>query len=332
MKAIIVESSGGPEVLQLSVVETPAIQRPNQVLVKVKAAGVNPIDYKIRNNLDRFPVTLPAILGCDGAGIVEAVGSDVTRFQSGDEVYFYQVGFNGRQGTYAEYVLVDEALVAPKPKSLTFEEAAAVPLVMITAWESLYDRVQVRDGMQVLIQGGAGGVGHIAIQLAKIAGARVASTVSTPEKEKFVIDLGAAYPIRYRDEDVTQKIKDWTQDAGVDIALDAVGEDVFSQCCECAKIYGEVVTILEPPASMDWMPSRVRNLKIALEMMLTPVLMEMPEWMKHQGHILKSAAELFDQGKIKVKVSRTFALDEAGEAHRYLETQSPMGKVVLLIE
>ncbi len=332
MKAIIVESSGGPEVLQLSVVETPAIQRPSQILVKLKAAGVNPIDYKIRQNLDRFPVTLPAILGCDGAGVVEAVGSDVTQFQPGNEVYFYQVGFNGRQGTYAEYALVDEALVAHKPKSLTFEEAAAVPLVMITAWESLYDRVQVRDGMQVLIEAGAGGVGHIAIQLAKIAGARVATTVSTAEKEKFVIDLGATYPIRYRDEDVVQKIKDWTRDAGVDIAFDTVGDKVFSQCCECTKVYGDVVTILEPPPEMDWMPSRMRNLKISLEMMLTPVLMEMPEWMKHQGHILKSAAELIDQGKIKIKVSRTFALEEAGEAHRYLETQSPMGKVVLVIE
>lgn len=332
MKAIVAERSGGPEVLHLKVVEDPRLTKPNQVLVRLKAAGVNPIDYKMRRDLDRFPVTLPAILGCDGAGVVEAVGVQVSRFRVGDEVYFCQPGFNGRQGTYAEYAVVDETLVAKKPKTLDFVQAAAVPLVLLTAWESLYDRVRLGSGMKVLIQAGAGGVGHIAIQLAKLAGAEVATTISTLEKEAFVRRLGADLTIRYRDQDVVAEISTWTGGNGVEVAFDTVGGQVFSQCCACTKVYGEMVTILQPPADCDWTQARVRNLRIALEMMLTPVLLELPDWQRHQGEILRQAAELFDQGKLKVEVAKVYSLEEAAEAQRYLETQAPLGKVVLTLD
>ncbi len=331
MRAVVAEHSGGAEVLRLEEVAEPKLAKPNQVLVRLKAAGVNPIDYKMRRDLEKFPVTLPAILGCDGAGIVEAVGAEVERLQVGDEVYFCQPGFNGRQGTYAEYAVVDEALVAKKPKSLDFVQAAAVPLVLLTAWESLYDRVRLESGMKVLIQAGAGGVGHLAIQLAKLAGAQVATTVSTQEKEAFARRLGADVMIRYRDQDVAAQIAAWTSGQGVDVAFDTVGGQVFSQCCACTKVYGEVVTILQPPEGVDWTPARVRNLKIALEMMLTPVLLELLKWQKHQGEILTQAAEWFDQGKLRVQVAKTFALEQAAEAQRYLEAQAPLGKVVLTI-
>ncbi len=332
MRAMIAERAGGPEVLRLEAVEDPKLTRPNQILVRLKAAGLNPIDYKMRRDLDRFPVSLPAILGCDGAGIVKAVGADVTRFRPGDEVYFCQVGFNGRQGTYAEYAVVDEPLVAKKPKSLDFVQAAAVPLVLLTAWESLHDRVKLEAGMKVLVQAGAGGVGHIAVQLAKLAGAEVATTVSTPEKEAFVRRLGADFPIRYRDQDVVAQIHAWTGGIGVEVAFDTVGEQSFVQCCACTKVYGELVTILPPPQDIDWTAARVRNLKIALEMMLTPVLLELPQWQQHQGWILEQAAGLFDQGKLKVQVAKAFPLQEAAEAQRYLETQAPLGKVVLTLD
>lgn len=332
MRAIVTERAGGPEVLRFEAVADPKLTRPNQVLVWLKAVGVNPIDYKMRRELGRFPVTLPAILGCDGAGIVEAVGAQVKGFRPGDEVYFCQVGFNGRQGTYAEYAVVDEPLVAKKPKALDFIQAAAVPLVLLTAWESLYDRVKLEAGMKVLIQAGAGGVGHIAVQLAKLAGAEVATTVSTPEKAAFVQRLGADLPIRYRDQDVLAEIDAWTGGKGVDVAFDTVGEQVFVQCCACTKVYGDLVTILLPPKDIDWTAARVRNLRIALEMMLTPVLLELPKWQQHQGQILKQAAEWFDQGRLKVQVAKVFPLQEAAEAQRYLETQAPMGKVVLTLD
>ncbi len=332
MKAIIAKQPGGVEVLELAEVETPAITRSDQVLIRLRAAGVNPIDYKMRQALDRFPVTLPAILGCDGAGVVEETGTKASRFAVGDEVYFCQPGFNGRQGTYAEFAVVDEALVARKPKSLDFVQAAAVPLVLLTAWESLYDRVQLRDGMKLLIQAGAGGVGHMAIQLAKLAGTEVATTVSTTEKERFVHDLGADLAIRYRDQDVVEVVRDWTGKSGVDVAFDTVGEAAFAQCCACCKVYGELVTILLPPPEVDWSDARVRNLKIALEMMLTPVLLELPRWQKHQGEVLASAADLLDRGKLRIEVGKTFSLEEAAVAQGYLESQSPMGKVVLTID
>lgn len=332
MRAVVTERSGGPEVLRLVEVEQVKLVRPNQVLIRLKAAGVNPIDYKMRGALERFPVTLPAILGCDGAGVVEAIGAKVSRFRVGDEVYFCQAGFNGRQGTYAEYAVVDEALVAHKPKSLDFVQAAAVPLVLLTAWEALYDRVSLKAGMKALIQAGGGGVGHLAIQLAKLAGAEVATTVSTPEKAALARRLGADLTIFYRSQDVQAEIAAWTGGAGVEVAFDTVGGAVFLQCCACTKVYGEVVTILQPPPDCDWSQARVRNLKIALEMMLTPVLLELPQWQRHQGEILERAAQWFDQGRLKVEVAKVYPLEEAAEAQRYLETGAPPGKVVLTLE
>jgi NADPH2:quinone reductase len=330
MKAIVAERSGGPEVLRLTEMPVPEL-KPHQVLVQLKAVGINPIDYKMRRDLARFPVTLPAILGCDGAGVVVEVGREVGRLQVGDEVYFCQPGFNGRQGTYAEYAAVDEALVAKKPKTLDFVQAAAVPLVLLTAWESLYDRVKLEPGMKVLIQAGAGGVGHIAIQLAKLAGVEVATTVSTPEKAEFVGRLGADKIIRYREQEVVAEVSAWTSGAGADMAFDTVGGQVFVQCCACTKVYGEMVTILEPPKDFDWTLARVRNLKIALEMMLTPVLLELPKWQRHQGEILEQAAEWFDQGKLKIQIAKSFPFEAAASAQIYLETQAPLGKVVLTL-
>ncbi len=332
MKAIVTERAGGPEVLRAAAVERPAIERGDQVLVHLKAVGVNPIDYKMRNDLDRFPVTKPAILGCDGAGVVMAVGSEVERFKPGDEVYFCQPGFNGRQGTYAEYAVVDEALVAFKPKTLDFVQAAAAPLVLLTAWEALYDRARLQGGQRVFVPGGAGGVGHVAVQLAKLAGAEVVSSVSTEEKARFVQALGADRVIRYRDEDVVESVRAWAGGEGVDVAFDTVGDEVFVQCCAAARVYGDLVTILLPPPNVDWTDARIRNLRVSLEMMLTPVLLELPRWKKHQGHILASAAKLFDEGKLKVQVAKTFPLAEAAAAQRYLQDEHPIGKVVLVID
>ncbi len=332
MKAIVTERAGGPEVLRAAAVERPDIERGDQVLVHLKAVGVNPIDYKMRNDLDRFPVTNPAILGCDGAGVVMAVGSEVERFKPGDEVYFCQPGFNGRQGTYAEYAVVDEALVAFKPKTLDFVHAAAVPLVLLTAWEALYDRARLQSGQRVFVPGGAGGVGHLAVQLAKLAGAEVVSSVSTEEKARFVQALGADRVIRYRDEDVVESVRAWADGEGVDVAFDTVGDEVFVQCCAAAKVYGDLVTILLPPPNVDWTDARIRNLRVSLEMMLTPVLLDLPRWKQHQGHILASAAKLFDEGKLKVQVAKTFPLAEAAAAQRYLQDEHPIGKVVLVID
>lgn len=332
MRAVTIDQSGGPEVLTLREVERPAITRPHQLLVRIKAAGVNPIDAKIRRAVDRFPVQMPAILGCDGAGVVEAVGDKVSDFKPGDAVYYCQCGFGGRQGNYAEYAVVDKNFVAHKPESLSFVEAAAAPLVLITAWEALFDRVAVTSDRTVLIHAGAGGVGHVAIQLAKQAGARVCTTVSTPEKGEFVKNFGADKIIFYRDEDVIRAVSDWTEGCGVDIAFDTVGDAVFEQCCACTRCYGDLVTILQPPADIDWTEARTRNLRISLEMMLAPTILELTDAQQHQGNILSRCARMFDAGTLSITVARTFSFAQAAEAHRYLEQDQPIGKVVLTVE
>ncbi len=160
-------TNGTANVLQPQDVINPKINAPQDILIRLRAAGINPIDTKLRRRGTSYPEQLPAVLGCDGAGVVEAVGSAVNRFQVGEEVYFCYGGL-GKKGTrnYAQYAVVDERFVAAKPKSLSFAEAAAVPLVLITAWEALYDRGRLEAGRRVLIHGGAGGVGHVAIQLA----------------------------------------------------------------------------------------------------------------------------------------------------------------------
>ncbi len=198
MKAILMTKAGTPDVLTVCEVPKPTIKTPTEILVKLKAAGINPIDTKLRKRGTFYPNEMPAILGCDGSGIVEAVGDKVEKFKPGDEVY-YCAGGLGKRGTgnYAEYAVVEEQLLAFKPTSLSFAEAAAVPLVLITAWESLYDRARLATGQTVLIHGGTGGVGHIAVQLAKLKQAKIATTVGSTDKGRLARQFGADEPIVY---------------------------------------------------------------------------------------------------------------------------------------
>jgi NADPH2:quinone reductase len=187
MKAVLMTAAGEPEVLQLQEVPEPQIQNDTEILVRLQAAGVNPLDTKLRRRGTFYSDQMPAILGCDGAGVVEAVGANVQRFRVGDEVYFCGGGLGAKLGNYAEMAVVDEQFVAHKPTSLSFAEAAAAPLVLITAWEALYDRGRLEPGQRVLIHAGAGGVGHVAIQLAKLRGAEVCTTVSSQDKARLVV-------------------------------------------------------------------------------------------------------------------------------------------------
>jgi len=331
MKAILMREPGPPEVLTEADLPAPQIERPTDVLVRLEAAGVNPVDTKIRAKGVMLPETLTAVLGCDGAGVVEAVGSDVSRFKPGDAVWFCHGGLGGPHGNYAESIVVDEAVAQPKPKSLDFVHAAAAPLVLITAWEALHDRARVREGQTVLIHAGAGGVGHVAIQLARLAGARVATTVSSPEKAEYVHALGAECAINYKTENLVEVISDWTGGRGVDIALDTVGPAVFRQTIPAMAVYGDLVTILDPGPDLDLKEARVRNLRISLELMLTPQLRGMDDAQAYQGSILRRCGDLFDQGRLEVYVADTYPLAEASAAHRRLEAGGAKGKLVLTV-
>ncbi|MBD2667474.1 alcohol dehydrogenase zinc-binding domain protein [Richelia sinica FACHB-800] len=331
MKAVLMTAAGNPEVLQLQEVTKPTPGN-TELLVRLVAAGINPIDTKLRKRGTFYPENMPAILGCDGAGVVEAVGADVKQFRPGDEVYFCYGGLGAHQGNYAEYTTVDERFVARKPKSVSFAEAAAVPLVLITAWEALYERGRLEPGDKTLIHAGAGGVGHVAIQLAKLKGADVATTVSSQAKANFVTQLGADKVIFYKQTDFVQATLDWTNGEGVDLAFDTIGGDVLEKSFPAVRVYGDVVTILEPSANTTWKVARNKNLRIGLELMLTPMLLGNVEGLQHHGEILQQCANWIDDGKLKIHVSQTFPLAAAAQAHELLETGSVTGKIVLLID
>jgi len=329
MKAIEMRETGGPQVLVATERAAPALSAPTDLLVRLKAAGVNPVDTKIRSRGVLIPDGLPAVLGCDGAGVVEAVGESVTRFKPGDAVWFCHGGLGGPEGNYAEYAVVGEGIAQPKPRTIDFVHAAAAPLVLITAWEALFDRANLAADKTVLIHAGAGGVGHVAIQLARLAGARVCTTVSSPQKAELVHSLGAEYAINYREEDLVEAVMDWTEGKGVDLALDTVGAEVFAQTIPAMAYYGDLVTILQPGSELDWKDVRNRNLRIGLELMLTPMLRDLPEAREHQGEILRRCAEWIEASRLRLQVTETFPLERAADAHIRIEEGHTQGKLVL---
>ncbi len=325
---------GAPEVLQLQEIPEPTLEKDTEILVRLHAAGINPIDTKLRQRGTFYPDQMPAVLGCDGAGVVEAVGSGVQRFRVGDEVYFCAGGLGeSRTGNYGQLTIVDQRLVAHKPASLSFAEAAAAPLVLITAWEALYDRGRLESGQRVLIHAGAGGVGHVAIQLAKLKGAEVCTTVSSQEKARLVRQLGADNPILYKQTDFAQAALDWTGGEGVDLAFDTIGSKTFYDTFPAVRVYGDVVTILEPdPAQGNLKTARSRNLRISLELMLTPMLQGLVDAQQHQAEILQQCASWIDEGKLKIHLTQSFPLKDAAAAHKAIESGSTTGKIVLLID
>ena len=220
---------------------------------------------------------LPTVLGCDGSGIVEAVGSGVSKFKASDEVYFFHGGIGAIQGNYAEFRTIEERFLAHKPESLNFIEAAAAPLALITAWESLHDRAQIKAGQNIFINAGAGGVGHLAIQLAKIAGANVCTTASTKEKADFVRSHGADMVINYKEQDFVEAIMDWTDSKGVDVVMDNVGGEWIEKSFSAVAHYGHFVTLLQPDKETDWTVARQRNIGIHLEIMLSPLLFDLQD-------------------------------------------------------
>lgn len=332
MKAIEMREPGGPEVLELVERPMPVLTSPTGLLVRLAGAGVNPVDTKVRARGPLLPGALPAVLGCDGAGVVEAVGDGVTRFKPGDEVWFCHGGLGGPEGNYAGFALVDEQVAQPKPATLDLVQAAAAPLVLITAWESLYDRARIGEGSMVLVHAGAGGVGHAAIQLARLAGARVCTTVSGPAKAQFVHELGAEYAINYREEDLVEAVADWTEGRGLDAALDTVGPAVLQATIPAMAPYGDLVTLLDPGPGLDWKDARTLNLRVGFTLMLTPMLRDLPRARAHQGEILRRCGEWIDRGQLRIHVSETFPLPRAADAHRRIEEGHTTGKLVLTMD
>jgi len=328
MRAMLMTAVGGPEVLRLADRPDPEISGENDVLVRLRAAGINPADYKQRTYGTGGP--LPAVLGSDGAGVVEATGPAVTRVAAGDEVFFCDGGFRSAPGTYTELRVVDERYLALKPRRLSFVEAAAAPLVTITAWEALHGRARIGAGQFVLVQAGAGGVGHMSVQIARLAGARVATTVRPGPKAQLATSLGAELCIDYTREDVAEKLRGWSGMDGADVVHDTVGGKTFTACFSLVRPYGDLVSNVESPWEQEAIDAtHFRNLRVSFTWMPSPMVFGWPEHRQRQREILEQAAILFDAGDLRVEVGATFPLADAADAQRALEAGQITGKAVL---
>ncbi|MEU2113996.1 zinc-dependent alcohol dehydrogenase family protein [Streptomyces sp. NPDC019507] len=324
MRAMVLEEFDTPLILRE--IETPA-PGPGQVLVKVKASGVNPLDAKIRaGKAPHAKRTPPAVLGLDMAGVVEEVGIGVHDFAPGDEVFGMTGGVGDVQGSLAEYAAVDARLLARKPDSLTLREAAALPLVFITSWEGLVDRAQVHAGQKVLVHGGAGGIGHVAVQIARARGAEVFATAS-PSRLEVVEGLGAT-PIDYTTTPVNEYMSKYTGGEGFDVIFDTVGGPVLDASFTAARTYtGHVVSAL------GWgthalAPLSFRGATYSGIFTLLPLLTGRGR--EHHGDIMREAAALADAGALKPMLDpRSFTLTEIAAAHEAVESGAARGKIVV---
>lgn len=329
MKAYITRKYGIDARFELAGIETPQPGE-GEVLIGVKATSINPIDNKLLRHELGFNPELPAVLHGDVAGVVSAVGTGVQKFAIGDEVYACAGGFIGTPGALAEYMPADENLVAHKPRSLSFAEAAALPLVVLTAWESLIDSAQIQAGEHVLVHGGTGGVGHVAVQLAKARGARVAATVSSQDKAEIARSLGVDDIINYREELVDAYVQRLTDGRGFDVVYDTVSGPVFGQSLNAMRIRGRIVTVFTGTESttLDLMNAFIKAATIHTQNMSIPLITG--EGRAHHGEILRQAAELADAGKLKPLIDpNRFTFAQANEAHALFESGKHVGKIVL---
>lgn len=324
MRAVVLHEFGTPLVLGEIDEPTPG---PGQVLVKVAASGVNPLDTKIRaGKAAHARRTLPAVLGLDLAGVVEEVGPDVHGFAPGDEVFGMTGGVGDVQGSLAEYAAVDARLLARKPAALTLREAAALPLVFITAWEGLVDRAQVHAGQKVLVHGGAGGIGHVAVQIARARGAEVFATAS-PARHEVVERLGAT-PIDYTASSVEEYVAECTGGEGFDVVFDTVGESVLDDSFSAVRTYtGHVVSALGW-GTHSIAPLSFRGATYSGVFTLLPLLTGRGR--EHHGEIMREAAALADAGALRPLLDpRHFTLADVADAHAAVESGTAQGKIVI---
>lgn len=306
MKAVIINRYGHADELIYTDVDVPKVGE-NDVLIEIKATSVNPLDWVIREGYGQpnFTYEFPLILGWDAAGIIKKIGSGVTKFTVGDEVF--TCPDVNRNGTYAEYVAVEEKYVAEKPKQLSFEEAASIPLVGITSWQSLVDTAKIKKGDRVLIHAGAGGVGSFAIQLAKAFGCWVATTASGKNVE-FLKQLGADQVINYEEEHFVDTL------SPVDVVFDTLGGKIQKQSYEVLKKGGRLVSITDAPDEQTAKNYGVEAFFVANN---------------QSGDKLAKIVGFLDRGDIRPIVGKVMSLSEVQEAHRLSETKHVRGKIVL---
>lgn len=333
MRAILCDNYGGPEVLELAD-DLPVPQPgPNGILVRVYASSVNPVDWKLRAGMlaPLWKLRFPVIWGCDFSGVVEDVGPAVTLFKPGDEVYGFKHGKVAQtyRGTYSEYVVVPENSMARKPARLSHEEAASIPLAAITAWQAMVEQGKLSAGQKVLIHAAAGGVGVMAVQIAKARGAYVAATASAANQD-FLRELGADEVIDYTCEKIEDKL------SGYDVVLDGVGKSVWASSFKVLKRGGRLVTLTlpipEPPAgkiaffgmiAANVVANTVSGMLRGKRLLTTQV--------KPRGGDLEKISALIEAGKVRPIIAKVYSLEEIAAAHRESEKGHVRGKLVVKI-
>lgn len=318
MKAVVLKSFGGPESFELRDVPKPVPQA-GQVLVRVHATSINPLDYQVRRGDYPDLVPLPAITGHDVSGVVEAVGPGVTAFAPGDEVWYTPQIFDG-PGSYAEYHVAAESIVGKKPHSLSHLEAASLTLVGGTAWEALVVRAGLRVGESILIHGGAGGVGHVAIQLAKAVGAKVFTTAREANFE-FARRMGADVVIDYEKEDYADAVMRETGGRGVDVVFDTIGGDTLSRSADVLAQLGRVVSIVDIAQPQNLLQAWGKN--ASYHFVFTR---------QHRGKLDELSA-LIERGQLRPHVGAVYSLADIAQAHARLETPNNglQGKIAIAV-
>jgi len=316
MKAIFIEGFGGPEKLKIGRLNIPQ-PGPGEVQIRIIYSAVNPVDWKIRAGMleQRIPHHFPAILGWDAAGVISALGPNVSKFKVGDEIFAYCRKSIVKDGTYAEYICFPAENVAFKPKKLSFAQAAAIPLAGLTAWQSLFDALQLQKGETILIQAGAGGVGSLAIQFAKIAGARVITSARKANHD-FVKSLGADTVIDYHTTSLTDEIKKLAP-KGLDAVFDTIGSKGLEESYSFLKPGGRLVSIVQPP-----------NEEIAKKLNIRA----MYHFVSPNGKELQHISELIDAGKVKPIPVQKMPLEKAAEAQEQNRQGHVQGKIVLEVQ
>ncbi len=311
MKAAQYNSYGGPEVIVVSPDTPRPLAQKGQVLVQVHAASLNPFDYKIRRGYmkDMIPLSLPVTLGGDLAGVIVEVGEEVSNFALGDEIFGSAIVVGGGSGSLAEFAAAKAGSIAKKPHTVDFQQAAALPLVGVSVIQALVDHARLSKGQKILIHGGSGGIGSVAIQLAKHMGAYVITTASSSHMD-FVKNLGADEVIDYTSQDFSTMLKD------LDVVYDTVGSETYTKSFAVLKKGGIIVTMVaKADSGLD------KQHEVTTISQQTHVTTEK----------LSMLAELVDSGVIKVQIEKVFPLDEAREAYEYLETKHAKGKIVIAI-
>ncbi|GIM46572.1 quinone oxidoreductase [Collibacillus ludicampi] len=325
MKAVVVTQFGYPEVMKCMSVDVPSVKS-NQVLIRVKATSVNFADIKSRYGKYHGGTQPPFIPGLDAAGIIEAVGSDVQHLKVGQRVIAFP-----RTGSYAEYIVADESLTFVLPDNVDFETAAACPIVSFTAYKLLADVARLVPGETVLIHAAAGGVGTTAIQIARILGAgSVIGTVGNENKVAAAIEAGADHVICYENVDFAEKVNELTDGRGADVILDSISGWVSEKSLDCLAMYGRLVHFGN--ASGEVGQFKTKDLHSSCRSVLG---FSLGTTRKERPHLLRSAADhvlsYLAEGRLKMKIGKRFTLEEAAEAHRWVESRKSIGKVLLTV-